>query len=205
MVDEKAPLARRLTAHGRILRRGRIFARLREGWAYDEIAAHERLTAERVRRIVRRALERRVLDDGAEHAKLQLTRLGPAMRGSGDAIAEGDVKAIGPLRGQQGRMPLATTAKSLKRLKTAMGGYWKKLAWIWVWRHVRLGLAPHRLGARAAPVWDRGHQQSGDFAPRLPHSFLTTECCRAFSTGFRASCCAASRAPAIGACGWRAA
>ena len=26
-------------AHGRVLRRGRIFARLREGWAYDEIAA----------------------------------------------------------------------------------------------------------------------------------------------------------------------
>jgi hypothetical protein len=34
-----------------------------------------------------------------------------------------------------------------------MGSYWKKLAWIWVWRHVglglahiRLGLAPRRLG-----------------------------------------------------------
>ena len=27
-----------------------------------------------------------------------------------------------------------------------MGGYWKKLAWIWVWRHVRLGLAPLPLG-----------------------------------------------------------
>ena len=54
MVDERAPaLARGLTAHGRVLRRGRIFARLREGWAYDEIAAHERLTAERVRQIVR--------------------------------------------------------------------------------------------------------------------------------------------------------
>jgi hypothetical protein len=48
MVDKRAPaLARRLTAHGRVLRRGRIFARLREGWAYDEIAAHERLTGER--------------------------------------------------------------------------------------------------------------------------------------------------------------
>jgi hypothetical protein len=54
MVDERAPaLGRRLTAHGRVLRRGRIFARLREGWAYDEIAAHERLMAERVRQIVR--------------------------------------------------------------------------------------------------------------------------------------------------------
>ena len=98
MVDERAPaLARRLTAHGRVLRRGRIFARLREGWAYDEIAAHERLTAERVRQIVRKALEKRIIDEGAEHAKLQLARLQPAMRLAGEAIAEGDVKAIAPL------------------------------------------------------------------------------------------------------------
>jgi hypothetical protein len=44
-------------------------------------------------------------------------------------------------------------AKPLKTLKTAMGSYWKKLAWIWVWRHSRLGLAPYRLGAGAAPPW----------------------------------------------------
>ena len=84
-------------AHGRVLRRGRIFARLREGWAYDEIAAHERLTAERVRQIVRKALAERIIDEEAEHAKLQLTRLQPAMRLAGEAIAEGDVKAIAPL------------------------------------------------------------------------------------------------------------
>ena len=48
MVDDRAlALARRLTAHGRVLRLVYISARLREGWAYDEIAAHERLTAER--------------------------------------------------------------------------------------------------------------------------------------------------------------
>ena len=40
MADKRAPaLARRLTAHGRVLRRGRIFARLSEGWAYNEIAS----------------------------------------------------------------------------------------------------------------------------------------------------------------------
>ncbi len=90
MVDDRAPaLARRLTAHGRVLRRGRIFARLREGWAYDEIASQERLTAERVRQIVRQTLDRRIIDDGAEHAKLQLARLQPAMR-----LAGGDVTAI---------------------------------------------------------------------------------------------------------------
>jgi hypothetical protein len=35
-----------------------------------------------------------------------------------------------------------------------MGSYWKKLAWIWVWRHVRLGLAPCPFGAGAAAAWD---------------------------------------------------
>jgi hypothetical protein len=91
--DRAAALARRLSAHGRVLRPGRIFARLREGWAYDEIASQERLTAERVRQIVRQALERRIIDEGAEHAKLQLARLQPAMRLAGEAIADGDVKA----------------------------------------------------------------------------------------------------------------
>jgi hypothetical protein len=52
-------------------------------------------------------------------------------------------------------VPLAGPAKPLKRLKTAMGSYWKKLAWIWVWRHVGLGLAPRPFGAGAASAWDR--------------------------------------------------
>ena len=59
--------------------------------------AQERLTAERVRQIVRKALEKRLIDEGAEHAKLQLARLQPAMRLAGEAIAEGDVTAIAPL------------------------------------------------------------------------------------------------------------
>jgi hypothetical protein len=58
-------------------------------------------------------------------------------------------------RGRQGRMPLAGPAKPLKRLKTAMGGYWKKLAWIWVWRHVRLGLAPRPFGIGGASARGR--------------------------------------------------
>jgi hypothetical protein len=46
MVDEKvAAPTRRLNAHGRDLRRARIFGRLREGWAYHEIARDERLTS----------------------------------------------------------------------------------------------------------------------------------------------------------------
>jgi hypothetical protein len=98
MVDERAPaLARRLNARARVLRRGRIFARLRECWAYDEIASQERLTPEQVHKIVRQAFERRIVDDGAEHAKLQLIRLRPTMRLASKAIAGGDIKAIGPL------------------------------------------------------------------------------------------------------------
>jgi hypothetical protein len=61
----------------------------------------------------------------------------------------------GPARGEY-RLPFAFlrwAAKLLKSLKTAMGSYWKKLTWIWVWRHSRLGLAPRRLGFGATPVW----------------------------------------------------
>src|SRR5271165_1523562 len=98
MVDDRVPaLVRRLNAHGRVSRRGCIFARLREGWDYDEIAREERLTPERIRQIVRQALEQRIVDEGAEHAKLQLARLQPAMRLAAEAVADGDVKAITPL------------------------------------------------------------------------------------------------------------
>ena len=83
-------------AWARVARR-RIFARLREGWAYDEIARDERLTAERVRQIVREALERRLPDEDTDHAKLQLARLQPAMRVATAAVEEGDVTAIAPL------------------------------------------------------------------------------------------------------------
>jgi hypothetical protein len=48
---------------------------------------------------------------------------------------------------------LARAAKPLKRVKTAMGSYWKKLAWIWVWRHSRLGSALHPLGLDATSAW----------------------------------------------------
>ena len=83
---------RRLSALARVARRARIFARLREGWAYDEIACDERLTAERVRQIVREALERRLPDEDTDHAKLQLDRLRPAMRVATAAVEEGDVR-----------------------------------------------------------------------------------------------------------------
>ena len=52
MVDENAPALarrRRLGAHGMVFRRRRIFARLREGFTYDEIAGAEGVSRARVR------------------------------------------------------------------------------------------------------------------------------------------------------------
>jgi hypothetical protein len=98
MENEMTPAPkRRLDARARVLRRGRIFARLREGWAYDEIAEDERVTAERIRQIVREALGKRLLDEETDHAKLQLARLRPAMRIAAEAVADGHIKAINPL------------------------------------------------------------------------------------------------------------
>ena len=85
---------RRLNGYARVMRRGRIFARLREGWAYDEIGREEGLTGERVRQITREALEKRLPDEDSDHAKLQLARLQPAMRVAADAVEKGDVRAI---------------------------------------------------------------------------------------------------------------
>ena len=55
------------------------------------------MTAERIRQIVREALEKRLLDEETDHAKLQLARLRPAMRIAGEAVADGHIKAIDPL------------------------------------------------------------------------------------------------------------
>jgi DNA-directed RNA polymerase sigma subunit (sigma70/sigma32) len=53
---------RRLNVLTKAERRQRIFARLREGWAYDEIAREERVSAERIRQIVSEVLGKRVID-----------------------------------------------------------------------------------------------------------------------------------------------
>jgi hypothetical protein len=87
---------RRLNGLDRVLRRARIFSRLREGWAYDEIARLEQLTTERIRQIVREALDRRLIEEDADHAKLQLARLEPAMRMATEALEDGDVRVIVP-------------------------------------------------------------------------------------------------------------
>ncbi|HXE24969.1 MAG TPA: hypothetical protein VN637_08785 [Roseiarcus sp.] len=97
MVEHGAPARRRrLGAHGMIFRRRRVFAWLREGLTYDEIAAEEGVSASRIRQIVYEELRKREVDSGAEHAKLQLDRLAPAVQLGAEAIAAGDVSAISP-------------------------------------------------------------------------------------------------------------
>ena len=88
---------RRLNVVTKAERRQRIFARLREGWAYDEIAREERVSPERIRQIVSEVLNKRIIDRGADHAHLQLERLMPALRIVGEAIARGELKAVAPL------------------------------------------------------------------------------------------------------------
>jgi DNA-binding CsgD family transcriptional regulator len=96
MVQEKAPVRRRLGAYGKTQRRKRIFAQLREGASYEEIAAEEGVTATRIRQIVSEVLQKRSVDSGADHAKLQLDRLAPLMQLATEAVAAGDIRAITP-------------------------------------------------------------------------------------------------------------
>ena len=99
MIDENAPAParrRRLGAHGMIFRRRRVFARLREGLTYDEIANEEGVSSARIRQIVSEELQKRAVDSGADHAKLQLDRLAPAVQLGAEAIAAGDISAINP-------------------------------------------------------------------------------------------------------------
>ncbi len=96
MVQETGPARRHLSALGKMRRRKRIFARLREGASYEEIGADEGVSRERIRQIVSEVLQKRSVDSGADHAKLQLDRLLPAMQLGAEAIAGGDVSAIAP-------------------------------------------------------------------------------------------------------------
>jgi hypothetical protein len=97
MVEATAPTRRRrLGAHGMMFRRRRIFARLRVGFTYEEIANEERVTITRIRQIASKELQQHAVDSGADHAKLRLEPLVPAIRLAAEAIAAGDVSAIMP-------------------------------------------------------------------------------------------------------------
>jgi hypothetical protein len=94
-MDEERP-RKRHTQFSRAARTQRILEQLREGWAYDDIAREEGLTERRVRQIVAEFLKTREALGGAAHAHMQIDRLGRAMRVAGDALARGDIRAIGP-------------------------------------------------------------------------------------------------------------
>jgi hypothetical protein len=96
MVEATSTRRQRLGAHGMMFRRNRIFARLREGFTYEEIASEERVTVTRIRQIVAKELKQREVDSGAEHAKLQLERLASVMQLAAEAVAAGDMSAITP-------------------------------------------------------------------------------------------------------------
>ena len=91
-----------------IFRRRRVLARLREGLTYDEIAGEEGVSRERIRQIASEVLQKRTVDSGADHAKLQLDRLAPAVQLGAEAIAAGDISAI-PLTSRRSTGSTATS------------------------------------------------------------------------------------------------
>ena len=116
MEQEATPTPKkRLTVFGKRARQKRIFARLREGWAYDEIAREERLTAARVRQIVSEVLQKRQVDDSMAHALLQLSRLAPAVQLAGEAVARGELQAVWPLLGAFDRLDRYQRARAIHR------------------------------------------------------------------------------------------
>ena len=97
MAEQGAPIRRRrLGAHGMMFRQQRVFSRLREGFTYDEIAHEEGVSSSRIRQIVSEKFQKRAVDSGADHAKLQSDRLAPAVQLAAEAIAAGDIAAINP-------------------------------------------------------------------------------------------------------------
>jgi hypothetical protein len=75
-------------------RRARIFVRMQQGWSYEAIAEAEALSCERIRQIIREALDGRGGEANPDHRRLQLARLDPALRLAGEKVAAGDLKAI---------------------------------------------------------------------------------------------------------------
>jgi hypothetical protein len=94
-MDVERPRKRR-TKFSRAARAKRILEQLREGWAYDDIAREEGLTERRLRQIVAEFVKTRGALGDAAHAQVQIERLSRAMRVASDALAQGDIRAIGP-------------------------------------------------------------------------------------------------------------
>ena len=89
-MDAENPL-KRTTRFTRAARAARILKRVRDGFAYADVAREEGIALRRVRQIVAEEIMRREAD-----ASLQLHRLGYAMRVASEKLAHGDVKALAP-------------------------------------------------------------------------------------------------------------
>jgi predicted transcriptional regulator len=89
------PAQARLNPYTKVLRRERVFARVRVGASVVEIAREEGLSEQRLRKIISDTLKRQKVDDLPDHA-LQLFRLESALALAGKAIEGGDLKAIPP-------------------------------------------------------------------------------------------------------------
>ncbi len=76
------------------MRLQRIFARMQEGASYQEIAAAEGVSRERLSQIVRRATSGRDEDDQPSHRRMQIARLTPALRLAAAGVAKGDARSI---------------------------------------------------------------------------------------------------------------
>ena len=98
------PARPKLNPYTKALRRERIFSRLRLGTSYREIAREERVSEQRVQKIVSDALDQQGTDLPADHALLQLVRLEGAHAVAAQAIAAGDLRAIGPYLNVLGRL-----------------------------------------------------------------------------------------------------
>ena len=91
----QASLRRRvpsLSPSQRAMRLQRIFARMQEGLSYQDIAAEEGVSRERVRQIVSAAIARR--DEAPDHRRMQIARLMPALRLLEWDVENGETKAI---------------------------------------------------------------------------------------------------------------
>ena len=96
MDQELAPPRRRLGAAGMMLRRRRIFARLREGLSYDEIAAEEGVTGTRSGRSSPRSCSSGRSTAAPSMRSCNWTASLPVMQLAAEAVAAGDVSAITP-------------------------------------------------------------------------------------------------------------
>jgi hypothetical protein len=90
------PRRPRLNQYTKALRRERVFANLRLGRSYSDIASEEGVSERRVRQIVSDAVQRQKFDGPRDHALLQFVRLESAHGLAAEGIAAGDLRAIGP-------------------------------------------------------------------------------------------------------------